>query len=177
VAVKRVPDGFAFLSLGSKYPAWHRRHAHARLRRAQGPPGRGECRLGEDNRADMHLHRRVRGRRLDAFAEFSGKWEKRYPAVIRLWENVWAEFVPLLQFDQEIRIIICTTKAIESINARLRRAVRAAATSRPSGPRRQGTQAVEQPLQGRPQRLPADRPGRYRLQSGDAGLLSGAVSG
>jgi putative transposase len=62
---------------------------------------------------------------LDAFAEFSGKWEKRYPAIIRLWENAWAEFVPFLQFDQEIRTVICTTNAVESINARLRRAVKA----------------------------------------------------
>jgi len=62
---------------------------------------------------------------IDAFAEFSGKWEKRYPAIIRLWENAWAEFVPFLQFDKEIRTIICTTNAIESINARLRRAVKA----------------------------------------------------
>ena len=62
---------------------------------------------------------------LDAFAEFSGKWEKRYPAIIRLWENAWAEFVPFLQFDREIRTVVCTTNAIESINARLRRAVNA----------------------------------------------------
>lgn len=62
---------------------------------------------------------------LDAFAEFSGKWEKRYPAMIRLWENAWAEFVPFLRFDNEIRTVICTTNAIESINARLRRAVNA----------------------------------------------------
>ena len=62
---------------------------------------------------------------LDAFAEFSGKWEKRYPAMIRLWENAWAEFTPFLQFDNEIRTVICTTNAIESINARLRRAVNA----------------------------------------------------
>jgi transposase-like protein len=62
---------------------------------------------------------------IDAFAEFSAKWEKRYPAIIRLWENAWAEFVPFLQFDTEIRTIICTTNAIESINARLRRAVKA----------------------------------------------------
>jgi transposase-like protein len=62
---------------------------------------------------------------LDRFAEFSGKWEKRYPAIIRLWENAWAEFVPFLAFDQEIRTVICTTNAIESINARLRRAVNA----------------------------------------------------
>src|SRR6201985_2852966 len=49
---------------------------------------------------------------LDAFAEFSGKWEKRYPAIIRLWENAWAEFVPFLAFDREIRTVICTTDAI-----------------------------------------------------------------
>ena len=62
---------------------------------------------------------------LDLFADFSGKWEKRYPAIIRLWENAWAEFVPFLAFDREIRTVICTTNAIESINARLRRAVNA----------------------------------------------------
>jgi len=62
---------------------------------------------------------------LDRFAEFSGKWEKRYPAITKLWEKAWAEFVPFLAFDREIRKIICTTNAIESINARLRRAVRA----------------------------------------------------
>jgi putative transposase len=62
---------------------------------------------------------------LDRFAEFSGKWEKRYPAIIRLWENAWAEFVPFLRFDREIRTVISTTNAIESINARLRRAVNA----------------------------------------------------
>jgi putative transposase len=62
---------------------------------------------------------------LDAFAEFSEKWEKKYPAIIRLWTHAWAEFVPFLQFDREIRTIICTTNAIESINARIRRAVNA----------------------------------------------------
>ncbi|MCE7003583.1 IS256 family transposase [Kibdelosporangium philippinense] len=62
---------------------------------------------------------------LDRFAEFSDKWEQRYPAIIRLWTNAWAEFVPFLQFDTQIRTIICTTNAIESINARIRRAVNA----------------------------------------------------
>jgi len=62
---------------------------------------------------------------VDRFAEFAGKWEKRYPAIIGLWTNAWAEFVPFLQFDNEIRTVICTTNAIESINARIRRAVNA----------------------------------------------------
>ena len=62
---------------------------------------------------------------LDRFAEFSDKWEKRYPAIIRLWTNTWAEFVPFLQFDNAIRQVIYTTNAIESVNARIRRAVKA----------------------------------------------------
>ncbi|WP_228801771.1 MULTISPECIES: IS256 family transposase [Nocardiaceae] len=62
---------------------------------------------------------------LDRFAEFSDKWEKRYPAIVRLWTNAWAEFVPFLQFDQAIRQVIYTTNAIESVNARIRRAVKA----------------------------------------------------
>jgi putative transposase len=62
---------------------------------------------------------------LDAFAEFSGTWEAKYPAIVKLWENAWAEFVPFLRFDTEIRTLICTTNAIESLNARFRRSVKA----------------------------------------------------
>ena len=62
---------------------------------------------------------------MEAFLAFTEQWEKRYPAIIKLWENAWAEFVPFLQFDTEIRTVICTTNAIESVNARFRRAVNA----------------------------------------------------
>ena len=62
---------------------------------------------------------------LDAFAEFSGTWEAKYPAIVKLWESAWAEFVPFLAFDKEIRTLICTTNAIESLNARFRRSVKA----------------------------------------------------
>jgi putative transposase len=61
----------------------------------------------------------------DRFAEFTAEWGQRYPAIVRLWESSWAEFVPFLEYDVEIRRVICTTNAIESINARYRRAVRA----------------------------------------------------
>ncbi len=53
------------------------------------------------------------------------KWGKRYPAIIRLWNNAWVEFIPFLDYDVEIRRIICSTNGIESLNARYRRAVRA----------------------------------------------------
>jgi putative transposase len=62
---------------------------------------------------------------LDRFAAFSEHWEARYPAIVRLWENAWAEFVPFLSFANDIREVIDTTNAIESMNARIRRAVKA----------------------------------------------------
>ena len=57
--------------------------------------------------------------------EFEEKWGKPYPAISRLWRNAWSEFVPFLDYDVEIRKVICSTNAIEILNARYRRAVRA----------------------------------------------------
>jgi len=61
----------------------------------------------------------------DRFLDFQEAWGDKYPAIVRLWENSWAEFVPFLQFDPAIRRIVCTTNAIESVNSRIRKAVRA----------------------------------------------------
>jgi transposase-like protein len=44
--------------------------------------------------------------------------------VIRLWRDAWEEFIPFLSFPSEIRSMIYTTNAIESLNARFRRATR-----------------------------------------------------
>jgi putative transposase len=60
-----------------------------------------------------------------ALEEAAGKWGERYPAIIRLWHNAWAEFVPFLSYSPEIRKVIYSTNAIESLHARFRRAVRA----------------------------------------------------
>jgi putative transposase len=60
-----------------------------------------------------------------AFDELAEKWGPRYPAVIRLWDNAWNEFIPFLDYDVEIRRVICSTNAIESLNARYRRAIKA----------------------------------------------------
>ena len=60
-----------------------------------------------------------------AFDELAQKWGQRYPAVVRLWDNAWGEFIPFLDYDLEIRRVICTTNAIESLNARYRRAIKA----------------------------------------------------
>jgi len=59
---------------------------------------------------------------LDDLAE---RWGQRYPAIIRLWRNAWEQFIPFLDYDIEIRKVLCSTNAIESLNARYRRAVKA----------------------------------------------------
>jgi putative transposase len=61
----------------------------------------------------------------ERFEEFTATWGAQYPAVVRLWRSAWAEFIPFLDYDVEIRRIICSTNAIESLNARYRRAVKA----------------------------------------------------
>jgi hypothetical protein len=43
---------------------------------------------------------------------------------VRRWKNAWAEFVPFLAIEVEVRRVIFSTNAVESLNARFRRAVR-----------------------------------------------------
>jgi putative transposase len=60
-----------------------------------------------------------------ALDQLAGTWGQRYGAIIRLWENAWQEFIPFLDYDVEIRKVLCSTNAIESLNARYRRAIKA----------------------------------------------------
>ena len=59
---------------------------------------------------------------LDDFAE--GPWGKKYPAIAQSWRRNWSEVIPFFAFPDDVRRIIYTTNAIESLNAKLRRAVR-----------------------------------------------------
>lgn len=61
----------------------------------------------------------------ERLVEFHAVWGEKYPAIKGLWENAWAEFVPFLDYPTEIRRVIYSTNAIESLNARFRRATRA----------------------------------------------------
>src|SRR5581483_2304440 len=60
-----------------------------------------------------------------AFDQLAEQWGQRYPAIVRLWRSAWEEFIPFLDYDLEIRRVLCSTNAIESLNARFRRAVKA----------------------------------------------------
>jgi len=57
-------------------------------------------------------------------ADFAQQWDKRYPSVSALWRRNWLDVIHFFQFPPEIRKIIYTTNAIESLHLRLRKAVR-----------------------------------------------------
>ncbi len=61
----------------------------------------------------------------DALEHLNEQWGARYPALIRMWRSYWSEFTPFLDYPTEIRRVLCSTNAIESLNARYRRAIKA----------------------------------------------------
>src|SRR5512144_1387483 len=59
---------------------------------------------------------------LDDFAD--GPWGTKHPAIARSWQRNWSEAIPFFAFPDDVRRLMYTTNAIESLNAKLRRAVR-----------------------------------------------------
>lgn len=55
----------------------------------------------------------------------ASEWGQRYPAIGQSWRRAWAEVIPFYAFPGEVRKILYTTNAIEALNSKLRRAVRA----------------------------------------------------
>lgn len=61
-----------------------------------------------------------------ALADFEqGPWGSRYPAIAHSWRRAWGEVIPFYAFHVDVRRILYTTNAIEALNSKLRRAVRA----------------------------------------------------
>ena len=60
-----------------------------------------------------------------ALGEFEEKWAERYPNVAQTWRSNWERVRPFFAFDKDIRRIIYTTNAIESLNYTLRKVTRA----------------------------------------------------
>jgi putative transposase len=58
---------------------------------------------------------------LEVFAE---KWDQQYPTISKSWRARWAHVIPLFAFNEEIRKVIYTTNAIESMNMTLRKVTR-----------------------------------------------------
>jgi putative transposase len=59
---------------------------------------------------------------LDAFE--AGSWGRKYPTIVPLWRRQWDQVIPFFAFPPEVRRIIYTTNAIESLNSTLRTAIR-----------------------------------------------------
>jgi putative transposase len=60
-----------------------------------------------------------------ALSDFdAGPWGRKYPAIAQSWRRNWAAVIPFFAFPEEVRKIIYTTNAIESLNASVRKAVR-----------------------------------------------------
>jgi len=60
-----------------------------------------------------------------ALDEFdTSPWGKKYPAIAQSWRRNWEHVIPFFAFPEAVRRIIYATNAVESLNAKLRRAVR-----------------------------------------------------
>ena len=61
-------------------------------------------------------------KRLEDFAE--GPWGKKLPAIVQSWRRVWEQVIPFFAYPKEIRKIIYTTNAIESLHMQLRKVLK-----------------------------------------------------
>ena len=56
-----------------------------------------------------------------AFASFKSTYGDKYAGAVQVWENAWNDFIPFLDFPPELRLVVYTTNAIESMNFQLRK--------------------------------------------------------
>lgn len=59
---------------------------------------------------------------LEAFA--AGEWGQRFPTIAVAWQRVWEQVIPFFAFPPDVRRVIYTTNAIESVNARVRKIIK-----------------------------------------------------
>ena len=59
---------------------------------------------------------------LDAFEE--GAWGIKFPTVVAAWRRAWDRVIPFFAFPPEVRRVIYTTNAIESVNSQLRKIIK-----------------------------------------------------
>jgi transposase-like protein len=56
--------------------------------------------------------------------EFEAAWGAKYPMIVRSWRANWAQLTGFLAFPVEVRKLIYTTNAIESLNFQLRKVIK-----------------------------------------------------
>ena len=63
-----------------------------------------------------------------ALDEFAGRWDKSHPTISQIWRRNWARVIPFFGFPPEIRKVIYTTNAVESLNMSLRKIIKTRAS-------------------------------------------------
>jgi len=59
-----------------------------------------------------------------ALDEFGKKWDGKYPTISQMWRNNWQRVIPFFDYPEDIRKVIYTTNAIESLNRSLRKVIK-----------------------------------------------------
>jgi len=59
-----------------------------------------------------------------ALNEFAVKWDKNCPTISEIWRRNWTRITPFFAFPAEIRKVIYTTNAVESLNMSLRKIIK-----------------------------------------------------
>jgi putative transposase len=57
-------------------------------------------------------------------SEFAAKWDAKYPTSSQSWRRNWERLVPFLAYPEEIRRVIYTTNAVESVNMSVRKIIK-----------------------------------------------------
>jgi transposase-like protein len=60
----------------------------------------------------------------EALEESAGRWDAKYPSIGRKWRQHWEELITIFKYPHDIRRVICTTNAIESLNMAIRKGLR-----------------------------------------------------
>jgi putative transposase len=55
---------------------------------------------------------------------FAEKWDNRYPSIAKSWTTRWENIIPLFSYPYDIRKVIYTTNAVESLNSVIRKAIK-----------------------------------------------------
>jgi putative transposase len=64
----------------------------------------------------------------DALEKFAGKWDPTHPAISQIWRRNWGRITPFFAFPPDIRKVIYTTNAVESLNMTLRKVIKTRAS-------------------------------------------------
>ena len=83
----------------------------------------------KDRKALCHDLKQIYGAKTVLEAEialevFSQRWDSKYPSIGQIWAKKWAQVIPFFEYPSDIRKVIYTTNAIESLNMTLRKVIK-----------------------------------------------------